>query len=157
MDLNVVAALETALDANSGGEVKNLIWVSDTASYRSRVRDTLRAWACEKGLHLVELDECEYEWLADIQSRELFGRLNEPNTILLVENYGTVNWYSPDENTPRNFMRDLLLHRRYGCGNGWCPPDDLRNLLFLVALNDGREMYCDADERDSFEWGPPEI
>jgi hypothetical protein len=56
-----------------------------------------------------------------------------------------------DDNTPRNFLRDAIMNRHYGCGNDFVPSDELPNLLFVVALNDFSEMYWKEEEYSLFD------
>lgn len=144
------AALESVLAANKGGEVKNLLITDGNKAFLEDALYMLRRWVLEKGYNLVEIDEKEGTWLSEIQSRELFEKLNQPGTVLLIRNYATVLWGTMGENTPRHFLRDAAMHRHYGCGNDFVPSDDLPNLLFVVALNDLSRMYWKKEEYSLF-------
>jgi hypothetical protein len=68
--------------------------------------------------------------------------------VVLVEQYATALWACEDN--PHNFLRAIARERIYGCGNGWCPDDDLPNVLFLVAINDAAKLHWDTCERATF-------
>ena len=144
------AAFEEVLAANKGGEVKNLLIADESAEFLEEALYQLRRWAVDRGYNLVELDENDDSWLPLIQSRELFEKLDLPNTVLLIRNYATVLWSSVSENNPHSFLRDAVKNRHYGCGNDWCPPDELPRLLFAVALNGPDKRYWKKDEAESF-------
>ena len=145
------AAFEEVLAANRGGEVKNLLITDNNPDFLDDALYALRSWAFKNGMNLVELDERDDSWLPEIQSRELFDKLNQPNTVLLIKNYATVNFYSIDENTPRKFLQDAVVNRHYGCGNDFYPSDELTNLLFVIALNDLTEMSWREKEYSIFK------
>ena len=143
-------AFEEVLAANKGGEVKNLLITDTSAEFRDEALYQLRRWVFDRGYNLVELDEKDDSWLDLIQSRELFEKLNQPNTVLLIRNYATVLW-GGGENTPCNFLRDAVMNRHYGCGNDFVSSDELPNLLFVVALNDLSLMYWREEEYALFK------
>jgi len=143
-------AFEEVLAANKGGEVKNLLITDESEEFLDAALYRLRCWVLDRGYNLVELDEKEDYWLPMIQSRELFEKLNQPNTVLLIRNYATVLW-GGGENTPCNFLRDAVMNRHYGCGNDFVPSDELPNLLFVVALNDLSLMYWREEEYSLFK------
>ena len=143
-------AFEAVLAANRGGEVRNLLITDDDAEFLDEALYQLRYWCVGNGFNLVELDEKDDSWLPEIQSRELFDKLNKPNTVLLIKNYATVNYMRGDDNTPLNFLRDAVMNRHYGCGNDFVPSDELPNLLFAVVINDLSEMNWRKDEYEYF-------
>lgn len=145
-----VAVFEETLAANRGGEVRNLLITDDNAEFLEDALRVLRSWTFRKTIHLVEIDETDGSWLSEIQSREFFEKLNQPNTILLIKNYATVSWLSNGDNTPRNFLRDAVVNRHYGCGNDFVPSDELPNLLFVIAINDLSPMHWREDEYSLF-------
>jgi hypothetical protein len=136
-----ITAFEDVLAKNRDGDVRNLLITDDNPEFLSDALYELRSWAWRKHINLLEIDEADDSWLSEIQSRELFEKLNQPNTILLIKNYSTVSWASTVDNTPRNFLRDAVMNRHYGCGNDFVPSDELTNLLFVVALNDLSLMH----------------
>lgn len=140
---------DEVLAANKEGEVKNLLITDESAEFLDAALYQLRCWVLDRGYNLVELDEKDDFWLPQIQSRELFEKLNQPNTVLLIRNYATVLWCG-GENTPSNFLRDAVMNRHYGCGNDFVPSDELPNLLFVVALNDLSYMYWRKEEYSLF-------
>ena len=150
MKARFTTAFDATLATNLNGEIKNLLITDGDADFLECARYALRCWSQEKGIHLVEIDEQDDSWLHEIRSRELFDKLNRPNTVLLIKNYATVPFHSVDENTPRNFLRDVVLKRHYGCGNDFVPSDDLPNLLFVVAINDLSRMRWRPNEYASF-------
>ena len=117
-------AFDEVLAANKGGEVKNLLITDGNPYFLDEALYQLRCWVFDRGYNLVELDEKDDSWLPLIQSRELFEKLNQPNTVLLIRNYATVLWGGV-ENTPYNFLRDAVMNRHYGCGNDFVPSDEL--------------------------------
>ena len=141
-----VNAFEKILAANQSGEVRNLLITDDSAEFLDDALYALRFWSVKNHINLVEIDERDDSWLPEIQSRELFEKLNQPNTVLLIKNYATVNFHSVDENTPRNFLWDAVVNRHSGCGNDFEPSDELANLLFLVAINDRSLMHWFENE-----------
>ena len=141
-----VTAFDEILAANKSGEVRNLLITDDSAEFLDDALYALRYWSVKNHINLVEIDERDDSWLSEIQSRELFEKLNQPNTILLIKNYATVNFHSVDENTPRNFLWDAVVNRHYGCGNDFEPSDELDNLLFVVAINDRSLMHWFENE-----------
>ena len=138
------------LAANKGGGVRNLMITDTNAAFLDSALCELRSWAEDKKINLLEIDEDSSDWLECVQSRELFDKMNEPSTVLLIKNYGTLNWGMSEEYSPHAFLRDAALNRHYGCGNDWFPSDELPNLLFVVALNDLSKMYWDEAESSSF-------
>ena len=150
MNERFISAYEETLTANKSGEVKNLLITDGDSLFLDDAQYALRRWALDKGFNLVEIDEDSSDWLECVQSRELFDKMNEPSTVLLVKNYGTLNWGMSEEYSPHAFLRDAALKRHYGCGNDWFPSDELPNLLFVVALNDLSKMYWDEAESSSF-------
>ena len=106
-------AFEDMLVANNSGEVRNLVITDGNAEFLDDALYALRSWALNKGVNLVELDEKDDSWLPEIQSHELFYKLNQPNTVLLIKNYATVTYMRGDENTPRNFLRDAVMNRHF--------------------------------------------
>ena len=148
---DILATLEETLAANKGGKVKNLLFTDANADFLDMAYATLCEWIKKKGFNLVELDEADDSWTAEIQSRELFFKLNAKNTVLLIRNYATANWGFVDENNPDNFLRDAVVNRHYGCGNDFVPCDDLPNLLFAVAINPLGFMFWDSEEIETFE------
>ena len=145
-----VAAFDEILAANMSGEVRNLLITDDSAEFLDDALYALRFWSVKNHINLVEIDERDGSWLHEIQSRELFNKLNEPNTVFLIKNYATVNFHSVDENTPRNFLWDAVVNRHYGCGNDFEPSDELDNLLFVVAINDRSLMHWFENEYSHF-------
>lgn len=143
-------AFESAIAANRGGELRNLLITDDDAEFLDEALYQLRSWCVRNDFNLVELDEKDSSWLPEIQSRELFDKLNKPNTVLLIKNYATVNYMRGDDNTPLNFLRDAVMNRHYGCGNDFVPSDELPNLLFAVVINDLSEMNWKSDEYMTF-------
>lgn len=146
-----ISVFEEILAVNKGGEVRNLLITDDSPEFLDDGLYTLRRWAFDRRFHLVELDEKSGDWLDEVQSRELFDKLNTPNTVLLVKNYARTLWRKADTNTPRNFLCDAALNRHYGCGNDFVPADELPNLLFVVALNDLSPMHWEEVEFSCFE------
>ena len=145
-----ITAFEAVLATNKGGEVRNLLITDNDEAFLDEALYQLRYWCVINGFNLIELDEKDDSWLPEIQSRELFDKLNQPNTVLMIKNYATVNFHSVDENTPRNFLRDAVVNRHYGCGNDFVPSDDLLNLMFVVAINDLTEMRWRKEEYELF-------
>ena len=145
-----VNVFEKILAANQGGEVRNLLITDDCAEFLDEALYALRYWSVKNSINLVELDERDDSWLPEIQTRELFDKLNQPNTVLMIKNYATVNYHSADENTPRNFLRDAVMNRHYGCGNDFEPSDELDTLLFVVAINDRSVMHWFEHEYSNF-------
>ena len=141
---------EDILAANKSGEVRNLLITDNNADFLDDALCALSSWTIKNGINLVELDEKDASWLPEIQSRELFAKLNQPNTVLLIKNYATVTYRRGDNNTPRNFLRNAVLNRHYGCGNDFEPSDDLPNLMFVVVINDLSEMKWRSDEYMTF-------
>lgn len=146
-----ISAFEEVLAANQGGEVKNLLFTNANQNFLDTAYDVLCKWIVDKSFHLVEVDEECDDWICEIQSRELFFKLNIENTVLLVRNYAKIHWGCADENNPHKFLRDAALNRHYGCGNDFVPCDELPNLLFVVAINPPGRMYWDKDESETFE------
>ena len=143
-------AFNDMLTANVVGEVRNLLITDDDAEFLDDALYALRNWVLKNGVNLVELDEKYDSWFSDIQSRELFDKLNQPNTVLLIKNYAKVSHMRGDDNTARSFLRDAVVNRHYGCGNDFAPSDDLLNLKFVVVLNDLSEMKWHSDEYMTF-------
>ena len=133
-------AFNEILAVNKNGEVRNLLITDGNAEFLNDALYALRSWAINNNINLVELDERDSFWLPEIQSRELFDKLNQQNTVLMIKNYATVTYMRGDDNTPRNFLRDAVLNRHYGCGNDFEPSDELPNLRFVVVINDLAEM-----------------
>ena len=144
-------AFEEVLAANRGGEVKNLLITNNDYEFLDDALYALRFWAVKNCINLVELDEKDDSWFHEIQSRELFHKLNQPNTVLMIKNYSTVNYMRGDDNTPRNFLRDAIMNRHYGCGNDFEPTDELPNLMFVVVINDLTEMRWRENEYSLFK------
>lgn len=144
------AAFDEVYAANLAGEVKNILITDGDAAFLEDAADALRSWARKNAMELVELDERDDSWLPEIQSRELFYKLNRPNTVLVIRNYATVTYPRGEENTPRNFLRDAILNRHYACGNDFVPSDDLPNLAFVAVINDLTEMGWRRDEYMTF-------
>lgn len=149
MSERLIGILEELLEATADGAVRNLLVTGEPYRLDDALY-TLRRFARDHSMNLVELDEDKDDWLSLVPSRELFDRLNLPNTVLLVKHYASVNWYDND-NSPRLFLRDLALKRHYGCGNDFVPSDELPYLLFVVALNDKGCRYWTEDEAESFD------
>ena len=145
------SAFNEILAANKNGEVRNLLITDSNAEFLDDALYALRSWVVKNNINLVELDERDSSWLPEIQSRELFDKLNQPNTVLMIKNYATERFHSFDENTPRNFLRDIVMNRHYGCGNDFVPSDELPNLLFAVVINDLSEMKWRQDEYELFD------
>lgn len=145
-----ITAFEDVLAMNRGGEVRNLLITDNNPEFLDIALCTLRKWATEKQINLVEIDEADDSWLSEIQTRELFYKLNQPNTVLMIKNYATISWHSSDDNTPRNFLFDAVVNRHYGCGNDFVPSDELPNLLFVVAINDRSLMHWQENEYGYF-------
>lgn len=145
-----VNVFEKTLAANRGGEIRNILIADNSAEFLNDALYKLRRWSAENRMNLVELDERDDSWLSEIQSRELFDKLNQPNTVLLIKNYATVSYMRGDDNTPRNFLRDAVMNRHYGCGNDFEPSDELSNLMFVVALNDRSLMHWFEHEYSYF-------
>lgn len=141
---------ESVLLNNKNGEVRNLLITDNEPDFLNNALSVLREWSLKNSINLVEVDEKDSSWLPEIQTRELFYKLNQPSTVLLVKNYATVHYMRGDDNTPRNFLRDAIMNRHYGCGNDFVPSDDLPNLLFVVVLNDLSEMSWREDEYSLF-------
>ena len=146
MNERFVNAFEDTLAENRNGEVRNLLITDEDVEFLDDALYALRSWAVKNKINLVELDERDSSWFPDIQSRELFDKLNQPNTVLLIKNYATVSYMRGNDNTPRNFLRDAVMNRHYGCGNDFVPSDALPNLMFVVVLNDLSEMKWRSDE-----------
>lgn len=142
---------EELVVVNRGGAVRNLLITDDNPEFLEDALYSLRKWALFSNINLVEIDEKDDSWLSEIQSRELFDKLNQPNSVLVIKNYATVNYLCSDDNTPRNFLRDAIMKRHYGCGNDFVPSDELPNLLFVVALNDLSEMHWREEEYSLFD------
>ena len=83
-------AFNDMLTENASGEVRNLLITDGNAEFLDDALYALRSWALKNSMNLVELDEKDDSWLPDIQSRELFYKLNLPNTVLMIKNYATV-------------------------------------------------------------------
>ena len=143
-------AFNEVLVANKDGEIRNLLITDGNEEFLNDALHALNRWAIKNDVNLVELDERDSSWLTDIQSRELFYKLNQPNTVLMIKNYATVTYMRGDDNTPRNFLRDAVVNRHYGCGNDFEPSDDLSNLKFVVVINDLSEMNWRSDEYTTF-------
>lgn len=141
-----MSAFEEVLAANKGGEVKNLLITDGNSGFLDDALYTLRSWALVNRIHLVELDENDDSWLAEIQSRELFDKLNQPDTVLLIKNYATVNFHNA-ENSPHIFLREVVINRDFVCDDDF---DELPNLLFVVVINDLSEMRWRESERSVF-------
>ena len=150
MKEKIIRAFDTVLAANRNGERRNLLITDGNAEFLDNVECILHSWAIQKGMNLVELDERDFSWLPKIQTRELFFKLNQPNTVLVIKNYLTVNFHGVNENTPRNFLRDVVMNRHYGCGNDSVPSDELPNLSFVIALNDLSRMRWIKGEHACF-------
>lgn len=144
-------AAENLVTANEGGCVRNLMITDDNPEFLEEALYSLRIWAFRNHINLVEIDEKDDSWLHEIQSRELFNKLNQPRSVLVIKNYATVNYLRSDDNTPRNFLRDAVMNRHYGCGNDFVPSDELPNLLCVVALNDLSEMHWREEEYSLFD------
>ena len=145
-----VTAFDEILAANRGCEVRNLLITDANPEFLDDALYALRYWSLKNRINLVELDEGDDSWLPEIQSRELFGKLNQPNTVLMIKNYATVTYMRGDDNTPRNFLRDAVLNRHYGCGNDFVPSDELPDLKFVVVINDLSYMDWRNDEYMTF-------
>ena len=150
MNIRFGSVFDEILATNKCGEVRNLLITDSNAEFLDDALYALRMWAEKNRINLVELDERDDSWLPEIQSRELFDKLNQLNTVLLIKNYATVNFYSVDENTPRNFLWDAVVNRHYGCGNDFEPSDELPNLMFVVAINDRSLMHWHENEYSRF-------
>ena len=150
MNVRFVNAFEAILAENRNGEIRNLLITDNDEDFLNDALYALRSWALKNSMNLVELDERDDSWLPNIQSRELFYKLNQPNTVLMIKNYATVTYMRGDDNTPRNFLRDAVLNRHYGCGNDFEPSDELPNLRFVVVINDLTEMKWRSDEYMTF-------
>ena len=148
MKEKIIAALAEAFAENERGEIRNLLITGASLEFRFGARLSVREWAQSHNFNLVEIDERRDGWLPKIQSRELFDRLNQPNTVLVVKNYASVKWVG--ENTPREFIRELALKRHYCCGNDFVPSDELPNLKLVVAINDRFDMHWGRYESDTF-------
>ena len=146
-----IKAFEDTLAANRGGEVKNLLITDNDYEFLDDALYALRFWAVKNCINLVELDEKADSWLHEIRSRELYHKLNQPNTVLMIKNYSTVNFMREDDNTPGNFLRDAIMNRHYGCGNDFEPTDELPNLMFVVVINDLTEMSWRENEYSLFK------
>ena len=143
-------AFEELATVNRGGTVRNLLITDDNLEFLNDALYLLRRWALRNNINLVEIDEKDDSWLPEIQSRELFDKLNQPNSVLLIKNYATESWVSSDDNTPRNFLFNAVVNRHYGCGNDFVPSDELPNLLFVVAINDRSLMQWQENEYGYF-------
>ena len=115
MKVRFVTAFDEILAANKSGEVRNLLITDDSAEFLDDALYALRFWSVKNHINLVEIDERDDSWLPGIQSRELFEKLNQQNTVFLIKNYATVNFHSADENTPRNFLSLFLGHLNRHC------------------------------------------
>lgn len=152
----VYDVLDGTLRANAEGEACNVMFRGEDAYFRARVRAEIENWCNKKECHLLRLDEDELDWIDRIQSRELYEEMNQPNTVVLVEQYAT-GLFSIEDN-PHNFLRCLVKSRIYGCGNGWCPDDNLPNVLFVVAINDAAKLRWDMSECSTFGvWGEEDL
>ena len=145
-----LSAFEETLAANQGDEVRNLLITDNSEQFRNDALDALKEWVKAKSFSLVMIDEKESNWIPEIQSRVLFTKLNQPNTVLLIKNYTTVNFHSIDGSTPRNFLYDAVMNRHYSCNNDFAPPTKLPNLMFVVAINDLSQMRWRKDEYSCF-------
>ena len=150
MDDRFVSAFEEALAVNQGGEVRNLLITDNSEQFRSDALNTLKEWVEAKSFNLVMIDEKEINWIREIQTKVLFAKLNQPNTVLLIKNYTTVNFHSIDGSTPRNFLYDAVMNRHYGCNNDFASPTKLPNLMFVVAINDLSQMRWRKNEYSCF-------
>ena len=150
MNNRLVSKFEELLAANIVGEVRNLLVTDNNAEFLNEVSHELRDWSVKTNVNLIEIDEKDDSWLREIQTRELFDKLSQSNTVLLIRNYATVSYLNRD-NTPRNFLRDVVVNRHYGCGNDFVPSDELTNLLFVVVINDLSEMHWREDEYALFD------
>jgi hypothetical protein len=148
MDERIAAALDEAFALNARGEIRNLLITGASLEFRFGARMAVREWAQSNNFNHVEIDERREFWIPKIRNRELFDRLNQPNTVLVVKNYSSSRWVGED--TPRAFVRDLALRRHYGCGNDFWPSDELPNLRLVVAINDRFDMHWSKRESDSF-------
>ena len=137
---------EDILTANRNGEVKNLLITDNNTEFLDDALYALHSWVIKNDFNIVELDERDPSWLSEIQSFELFDKLNKTNTVLLIRNYATVDFHKVDKNTPRRFLRTIVTNRHYSCGNDFDPSYDLPNLLFVVAINDLSEMKWRSNE-----------
>jgi hypothetical protein len=144
-------AFEKLLAVNSGGSVRNLLITDGKQEFLNEALLTLRELVLQNNINLVEVDEKDDSWLSEIQTRELFNKLNRPRSVLLIKNYATVNYRRGEDNTARNFLRDAIMNRHYGCGNDFVPSDALPNLLFVVAINDLSKMYWKEEEYSLFD------
>ena len=118
-----LSAFEETLAANQGDEVRNLLITDNSEQFRNDALDALKEWVKAKSFSLVMIDEKESNWIPEIQSRVLFTKLNQPNTVLLIKNYTTVNFHSIDGSTPRNFLYNAVMKRHYSCNNDFVPPN----------------------------------
>ena len=148
MKEKIIAALAEAFAENERGEIRNLLITGASLEFRFGARLSVREWAQSNNFNLVEIDERREFWIQKIQNRELFDRLSQPNTVLVVKNYASSRWVGED--MPRAFVRDLTLRRHYGCGNDFLPSDELPNLRLVVAINDRFDMHWSKRESDSF-------
>ena len=114
MNNKFTITFEDVFATNKSGEIRNLLITDGNTEFLDEALYSLRSWSAQNSINLVEIDERDDSWLSEIQSRELFYKLNQPNTVLLIKNYSTVNFHSVDENTPRNFLRDVVMNRHYG-------------------------------------------
>ena len=149
MKKDFISFYEDIFKLNKDGNIRNLM-ITGEDDFLEEALYGLNSWIEKKKFNLVKIDEDSDKWFDAVGSRELFGRLSEPNTVLLVKNYATLNWCASEEYNPHNFLRDAALNRHYGCGNDWFPPDDLPNLLFVVAATPICKMYWDDRERETF-------
>ena len=150
MNERYTTALEEVLLANRRGEAKNLLFTDGDAEFLEGALSALRAWSARHGINLVEIDEREDAWLLEMQSHALLDKLNRRNTVLLIKNYATVNFYRIDLNAPRTFLRELVLNHRYLQGGSPASPEEISGLLFTVAVNDLSEMRWRSDEYTIF-------
>ena len=142
------SAFDDILSANRKGEIRNLLITDNNAEFLNGAFCTLRSWATKNGMNLVELDGRDSSWVPEIQSRELFCKLNHPNTVLLIKNYATVSCMRGDD-TLEIFLQNAVKNRNYTCGIDF-KTYKLPNLMFVVVINDLSEMTWKKDEYMTF-------
>lgn len=141
-------AFNDILAENRKGEIRNLLITDNNAEFLDDAIFALHSWATKNGMNLVELDGRDSSWVPKIQSRELFCKLNQPNTVLLIKNYATVSCMRRD-NTSEIFLQNAVKNRNYTCGIDF-KTSKLPNLMFVVVINDLAEMTWGKDEYMTF-------
>ncbi len=145
-----VTVFDEILATNRDGKIRNLLITDDNDEFLDGAVCTLRSWAVENNMNLIELDERDSSWFPEIQSRELFCKLNSPNTVLLIKNYTTARYLCGYNSIAGKFLKYAAMHRTCVCGSGLESYEKLPNLMFVVAVNDLSEMTWRKDEYMTF-------